>query len=174
MHWQKTFVQLDKRSHDRKSFDCEEEELNTFLQERAAKYMDLRLSATWVLPATTTTIDGMYPICAFYTLAHGIIDRQTLPAELAKKLPKYPVPIQLIAQMGIHKEAKGKGLGKITLVKALHRLKDITKQLPAYAVVVDCLNDDLSQFYEKYGFEYLCRHNERKRLFLPTKKLEKL
>jgi len=144
LNWLKTFVQLDKRSHDRKSFDCEEDEPNIFFQERAAKYMELHLSATWVLPATTAI--------------HG----------------KYPVPVQLIAQMGVHKEEQGKGFGKITLVKALQRLRVITKQLPATAVVVDCLNDEFSQFYERYGFEYLYQHDGRKRLFLPTKKLEYL
>jgi len=44
----------------------------------------------------------------------------------------------------------------------------------AYAVVVDCLTDSAQRFYAKYGFEILCEHNGRIRMFLPMKTVEQL
>ena len=44
----------------------------------------------------------------------------------------------------------------------------------AYAVVVDCLNNDAKQFYLKYGFEVLCDYNGRTRLFISMKTVEQL
>ncbi|EKL20706.1 hypothetical protein VCHC61A2_2593 [Vibrio cholerae HC-61A2] len=44
----------------------------------------------------------------------------------------------------------------------------------AYAIVVDCLTDSAQAFYTKFGFEVLCEHNERIRMFLPMKTVEQL
>ncbi|MGL5335011.1 MAG: GNAT family N-acetyltransferase, partial [Enterovibrio sp.] len=44
----------------------------------------------------------------------------------------------------------------------------------AYAVVVDCLTDSAQTFYTKFGFELLCQHQGRPRLFLPMKTIEML
>jgi GNAT superfamily N-acetyltransferase len=69
--------------------------------------------------------------------------------------------------MAVHSECQGKGLGKITLTKVLEYLWSINKQLKAYAVVVDCLNSDVEQFYAKYDFQILCIHEGRTRMYLP-------
>ena len=44
----------------------------------------------------------------------------------------------------------------------------------AYAIVVDCLTPSAEKFYEKYGFETLCEHNGRTRMFIPMKTVEDL
>jgi hypothetical protein len=46
--------------------------------------------------------------------------------------------------------------------------------MPAYAIVVDCLTDAAQTFYAKYGFEILCEHNGRIRMFLPMKTIDYL
>jgi len=172
--WAKEFVELDKATHDRASFDCGEIELNTFIQTQAAKHMEVGVSRTMLLPASVPLPDGKYPICAFYTIAPSSISRETLPEALAKKLPRYPVPIFLLAQLAVHSEYHGKGLGKITLIKALEYLWEVNAHIKAYAVVVDCLNNDAKQFYLKYGFEVLCEYNGRVRMFIPMKTIAQL
>lgn len=174
MTWAKEFVELDKATHDRASFDCGEIELNTFIQTQAAKHMEVGVSRTMLLPASVPLPDGKYPICAFYTIAPSSISRETLPEALAKKLPRYPVPIFLLAQLAVHSEYHGKGLGKITLIKALEYLWEVNAHIKAYAVVVDCLNNDAKQFYLKYGFEVLCEYNGRVRMFIPMKTIAQL
>lgn len=163
------FVELDKKHHDRSSFDCGEADLIQFLHQFAAKHMEAGISRTLVLPATHPLPDGKLPICAYYTIAPSSIRRETLPTAMAKRLPHYPVPVFLIAQLAVHQAYQGKGLGKIALVKALEYLYQINAHMRAYAIVVDCLNDQAHAFYTRYGFELLCQHNGHNRLFLPMK-----
>lgn len=174
MTWKKEFVELDKTAHDRASFDCGEKELNAFIQTQAAKHMEVGVSRTMLLPASVPLPDGKYPICAFYTIAPSSISRETLPEDLAKKIPRYPVPIFLLAQLAVHSEHHGKGLGKITLIKALEYLWEVNAHIKAYAVVVDCLNNDAKDFYLKYGFEALCGYNGRTRMFISMKTVKQL
>jgi GNAT superfamily N-acetyltransferase len=167
--WSSDFVELDKKHHDRISFDCDVPELNEFLLNRAARHMAAGISRTMVLPATTTLPGGKSPICSFYTIAPGSIERQTLVKDLAKKLPHYPVPVFLLAQLAVDTNFQSQGLGKATLVKALEHLRAINTQMKAYAVIVDCVNEKAEQFYQKFGFEFLSLHNGRVRLFMPMR-----
>lgn len=174
MSWAKQFVELDKSLHDRNSFDSGEEELNVFIKTKAAKHMAAGISRMMLLPAASPLPDGKYPICAFYSITPSSIKRETFPAALVKRLPHYPVPVFLIAQLAVHSEFHGKGLGKITLVKALEYLWEINAHMRAFAIIVDCLNDGAQAFYAKYGFEVLCEHNGRARMFLPMKTVGQL
>lgn len=164
------FVDLDKAAHDRKSFDCGVDELNVFLWQFAAKHRTAGISKTMILPA----LDPPSAICAYYTLSHTEIERQTLPIALAKKLPCYPVPVLLIAQLAIHKALQGQGLGRDTLIAALQHSLRINSHLPSFAVVVDALSNGVEAFYRKFGFAELDRHNGRVRLYLPMCTIEKL
>ncbi len=136
--------------------------------------MQVGISKTMILPETIPQDNKKYKICAFYTIAPSSIKRESLPAKLAKKLPHYPVPVFLLAQMAIHVDCQGKGLGKITLIKALEYLWQVNGQMTAYAIVVDCLNDNVKQFYEKYGFETLCDLNGKTRMYISMKVIETL
>jgi GNAT superfamily N-acetyltransferase len=168
----KVFVELDKHLHNRKSFDCGQAELNEFLTSSAARHREAGISRTMVLPADDT--NEPLGICAYYTLSHTEIKRDTLPAALAKKLPRYPIPVILIAQLAVHSAAQGTGLGKATLICALEHALKINQHLPSFALVVDALNDDIQTFYQQYGFQILYRHQQRMRLFLPMSTIAQL
>ena len=174
MSWAREFVELDKSIHDRQSFDSGEAELNDFIKTKAAKHMAAGISRTMVLPAAAPLPDGKYPICAFYSITPSSIEGKSLPATLAKRLPSYPIPVFLIAQLAVHLEFHGEGLGKVTLVKALEYLWEINAHMRAFAIIVDCLNENAQAFYSKYDFEVLCEHNGRIRMYLPMKTVAQL
>ena len=174
MSWSGEFVELDRQVHDRDSFDCSEPELNDFIRTQAARHMAAGISRTLLLPGAIALPNGKFPICSFYTVAPGSIKRETLPEKLLKRLPHYPVPIFLLAQLAVHAPYQSQNLGEITLIKALERLWRINAHMRAYAVVVDCLNDRAESFYKKYDFQFLCDHHGRRRLFMPMKKISSL
>ncbi len=174
MNFGTKFVALNKAIHDRNSFDCGEIQLNSFIQKQAAKHMRVGISKTMILPDTTSIENNKCKICAFYTIAPSSIKKESLPAKLAKKLPHYPVPVFLLAQMAIHIDHQRKGLGKVTLIKALEYLWQINSHMTAYAIVVDCLNSDVEQFYKKYGFKTLCDHNGNIRMYIPMMVVKEL
>ena len=166
MAWQKKFTELNRQAHDRSTFDCNENELNNFLKTRALKHMKAGISRTMVLPASSSSQNLKFAIGSFYSITASTIKRESLPNSLAKKLPHYPIPVFLIGQLAVDKNFHGQGLGAITLIKALEHLWEINKHMKAYAVIVDCLNDHARSFYEKYGFEDLCTHNGKTRMFI--------
>ena len=174
MIWSDEFVELDKSVHDRPSFGCGEIELDRFIQQHALRHMAAGISTTMVLPAMEMLPTGKYPICAFYTITPSSIERATLPESRKKKLPHYPVPVFLIAQLAVHSGCQQRGLGKITLVKALERLWGINDFMRAYAVIVDCLNTRVEGFYSKYGFQVLYRNKGQTRMFLPMQTVRML
>ncbi len=174
MSHQQEFVDLDKSIHDRDSFDCQEPELNTFIRTLASKHMKSGISKTQVLPATISLPSNLFPICSFFTIAGSTIKREDLPYSEGKKLPVYPVPVFLIAQLAVHDTYQGQGLGQITLIQALKYLLNVNEFMPSYAVIVDCLNSDAEKFYLKFGFVELCKHKGKTRLYLPMKAVIKL
>lgn len=165
-----SFVELDKAVHNRKGFDCGQPELNTFLQLFAQRHRDAGISKTMVLQDTKDPAK----ICAYYTLSHTEIKRQSLPQPLAKKLPHYPIPVMLIAQLAVDMNVHGQGLGKTTLVNALEHAYNVNIHLPSYAVVVDAVDEGVQSFYEQYGFHVLDIEAKRTRLFLPMKTVSRL
>ena len=167
------FIELDKTKHDRQSFDCGSAELNDFIQQYAARHRNAGISRTMVLLSKTLE-GGKASICSYYTLSHAEIKRETLPERVAKKLPLYPVPVMLIAQLAVHEQCKGQGLGKITLIRSLRHCLDVNLLLPSFAVIVDALEDGVQAFYKQYGFQFLCEHQGRTRLYLPMKTIEQL
>lgn len=169
------FVELDRSIHDRESFDCGEFKLNNYIQTQAAKHMKAGISMTMLLPGPVPPLsNGKYPIRAFFTVAPGSISKKKLSKALARKLPHYPVPVFLLAQLAIHLKYHNQGLGKITLIRALEYLWDINSNMRAYAVIVDCLNKKVERFYSKYGFEILCIHDGKTRMFMPMKTVAQL
>jgi len=178
-HWssvveKKRFVELDKRRHDRVSFSCKETALNNFLQKFAAKHMQAGINRTMVLPADNLLENGKQPICSFYTIAPGAIDRKNLPVSLANKLPHYPVPVFLLAQLAVDQQFQSQSPGKITLLCALKHLYEVSLQMKSYAVIIDCLNNNAQNFYSKYGFEELDSHTKKVKMFLPMKTVANL
>lgn len=100
----KRFEELDKSRHQRKTFDCGRKELNDFIRQSAVRHRDAGIGKTLVLPAPMNG-GQKADICCFYTLTHCEINRETLLLSLAKKLPRYPIPVMLIAQLAVHNDA---------------------------------------------------------------------
>jgi hypothetical protein len=172
--WAKEFVALNKKLHDRESFACSKEPLNLFLKTQAAKHAKDGVSRTYVLPGTETLENGKFPICAFYTLSPASIERNTLPKDVSKRLPLYPIPVILLGQLAVNACCEGRGLGQVTLVKALKFAQAISGKIGGIAVIVDCLDEDAERFYVKYGFQELVRINGKMRMFLAMKTIQQL
>lgn len=151
--------------HDRTGFSCGIAELDSYLQQRAMQDMERNLAAVFVLTADGKTVSG------FYTLsAHSIQDAQ-LPLALAKKLPRFPLPVTLLGRMAISQTLQGQGFGEFLLLHALERAWLGSQQVASWAVVVDA-KAGARDFYLKHDFIPLPSQPER--LFLPMKTIEKL
>ncbi len=159
-----SFVALDPALHHVKGFDCGKEACNRFLGRFAARHARLGVSSTWVLAETGGK--GKVPVAAFFTLAGHTVTREDISTQ-QQSLPRFQLPVVLLAQLAVCKSYAGRGLGEKTLITALRKAAELTdKGLPAIGIVLDVLDKDALGFYEHFGaFESFS--DNPMRLFMP-------
>ena len=152
---------------DRAAFHCGNDLLDKYFLERASRDVRENLAAVFVL----LSVDDLDTILGFYTLSTQEIETEQIPEEIQKRTGRYKsVGAVLIGRLAISQGHSGKGLGEILLMDALKKSLDSTKNIAAFAVVVDAKDEKAASFYKKYGFIPL-REN---RLFLPMKTIKDL
>ena len=151
--------------HNRSHFSCGVPALDTYLQRQARQDAGRKLAAIFVLASDGTTIAG------FYTLSAHSILAADLPEALARKLPRFPVPVTLLGRMAVAQELRGQRLGEFLLLHALERSWLGSKQVASWAVVVDA-KIGARDFYLKHDFIPLPSQPDR--LFLPMHAIEEL
>lgn len=90
-------------------------------------------------------------MAGYYTLASASLPLTDLPAEVSKKLPRYPsVPTVRMGRLAVDQAFKGQGLGGALLVDALER--SIRSEIAAFALMVDAKDEVAAAFYRHHGF----------------------
>ncbi|MGB8258770.1 MAG: GNAT family N-acetyltransferase [Terracidiphilus sp.] len=151
--------------HERAAFRCGLPALDQYLERQASQDLKRRLAAVFVLTQDGTTVTG------FYTLSAHSILAADLPAEQARKLPRFPLPVTLLGRMAVDLSVQGRRLGEFLLLDALHRSLLGSRQVASYAVIVDS-KPEARAFYLKHDFLPLVTRPER--LFLPMRTIEQL
>jgi predicted GNAT family N-acyltransferase len=151
--------------HDRVDFCCGVPDLDDYLQRQAGQDLKRKLATVFILTDDTRTVAGFYTLSAHSTLASN------LPQQLAKGLPRFPLPMTLLGRMAVNKSLHGLGLGQFLLLDALDRARRGSHQVASWGVVVDAKAGARS-FYLKHGFSPTLDRPER--LVLPMKVIEKM
>lgn len=93
-------------------------------------------------------------ILAYYTLSAYTVDITVLDAAFAKRLPRYPyLPATLLGHLAVDNRQKGQRFGELMLVDALKRAFNASRQVGSLAVIAEALDEQVVNFYIKYGFE---------------------
>ena len=103
-------------------------------------------------------------IAGFYTLAATAIAVGDLPADVTRRLPRYPtIPAALVGRLAVDVNFNRQGLGRALLGNAAARAA--RSELAAYALVVDAANDTSAGHYGAIGLTPLASRTSS--LFLP-------
>lgn len=159
---------FDAKKHDRASFSCGVESLDTYLQTQASQDMRRKTNAVFVLVEIDEPriVLGYFSLCA-YGLAPG-----SIPDEARKHLPRYPVvSATLIGRFAIARSHHGQGLGGVLLIRALRNAYESADVVGSSMVVVDALDEGAAGFYAAHGFLPL---PDSSRLVLPMQTIAKL
>lgn len=157
---------LAKR-HERAGFDCGEEGLNAFLRTHAGQNARRDVSRTYV-----AVPEGSKVVAGYYALSSGSVAFANLPDELARKLPRYPVPTAHLGRLAVDRQFQGQGLGSMLLVDALKRAAEAADRIGIHAVTVHAIDADARRFYLAHGFLELL--DDRLHLFLPMATIRRL
>jgi len=110
-------------------------------------------------------------IGGYYTLSSTAVDLTELPAELVRKLPRYPlVPATLVGRLAVDRRQQGKGYGRFLLADALYRAA--RSEIASFAVIVDAKDENARRFYERESF--LPLQDQPMKLFRPMADIEAL
>jgi GNAT superfamily N-acetyltransferase len=154
------FESLSK-DHDRDGFDCGVHELNDFLKRMARQQALKGVNRTFV------AVDEAAPekILGYYSLSAGSIGFESLPPQVSKKLPRYPVPVVRIGRLAVDRSTQGLGMGGLLIAHALEAAIKVSDTIGVMAVVVDAKDEKAKQFY--LHFEFIPFQDAPLSLFLP-------
>ena len=143
-------------------FQCGCEPLDDYIRHYASQ--DVRRNIARVFVATAE--NDPQQLSGFFTLSAGSVSCSSLPLSLARKLPRYPVPVALIGRLAVDKKLQGKGLGSILLADACQKVSQASAVLAVAGIIVDAKDDEASSFYEHFGFIKLQGQSDR--MLLPA------
>ncbi|HEX6861153.1 MAG TPA: GNAT family N-acetyltransferase [Caulobacteraceae bacterium] len=144
--------------HDCVSFSSGVEPLDRYLRTQAGQDIRKNMAASFVLVMPDGAVGG------YYTLSATGVAAPDLPAELTRRLPRYPlIPATLLGRLAVDRRHQRQGYGRFLLADALHRA--LRSEIASFAVMVDAKNEAAYRFYERESF--LPFPDQRMRLFLP-------
>jgi predicted N-acetyltransferase YhbS len=135
-----------RREHEVDAFDCGEEALNRYLVRHALANQLAGSSQTYV------ALDDGATVVGFYTLTVGQVEYGDAPERLVKGMPRYPVPIMILARLAVAIAAQGRGLGAGLLRDAMLRTIQAADIAGIRAFVTHAKNDPARAFYEHFDF----------------------
>lgn len=151
--------------HDRSGFDSGVEPLDRYFRAQAGQDARKNMAASFVLVLTDGTVAG------YYTLSSTALKLAELPAQVTRKLPRYPlVPATLLGRLAVDQRQQGKGYGRFLLADALYRA--VRSEIAAFAVVVDVKDEGARRFYERESF--LSLPDQPMKMFRPMADIEAL
>jgi GNAT superfamily N-acetyltransferase len=149
------------KHHDRAAFTCGQDDLDDWFRRRASQ--DERRNVARVFVAT----DEAFGIVGFYSLSSFMLGFESLPEEVARKLPRYDaIPAALIGRLARAERMRGQGIGELLLADAIRRILGAGKSLAVFAIVVEAKDERATAFYKGFGFRPFPLHPDR--LFLLT------
>jgi len=152
--------------HDRSGFVCGNDRIDTYFRQTVSQDVKRNYASCFVARELATD-----RVAGFYTLSSSNVPLTEAPADLAKKLPRYPsVPAVLIGWLARHIDFAGLGLGETLVFDAIRTVA--TAPIGAHAIFADAIDDRASAFYVSFGFTPLITRSHT--LYLPISTAKEL
>jgi len=149
---EKPKVEEISKKHDFTSFDCGRPSINEYLTEYAWQNHRSGRSKTWVVCGNDNDNDN--EVVGFYSICPAEISYEEVVVSIKSGQPKgQRIPAYKIAQLGVDKDYQGTGLGKALFKDALLNCLGAAKKVGGRVIIIDALDDEVSGFYIKYGFQ---------------------
>jgi len=135
------------RTHDRKSFDCGEQDLNEYLAKFARQNHESGGAKTFVavFSESPTHVQGYYSVCP------ASLDYARTPETVRRGLGRYEVPVFRLVRLAVDKKVQRQGLGGQLLIAAGVRCLRVADQVGGVALLIDAKNARTAAWYESFG-----------------------
>ena len=137
-----------RKTHDRAGFRCGNERTRQLVPPPRPRPPKNRTPPGPSFSSTTPTGSSATTACPWAASPSA-----DAPRRLTRGLPRYPVPLVLLARLAIDETEHGKGLGMSLLFEALHRASLAAEHAAARLIAVDPIDDNARRFYLRWGFQ---------------------
>ena len=128
------------------AFDCGRPELNLFLQRYALINRKAHSAQTYV-----SCVEGV--VVGYYSLCVGSVSLEDAPARVAKGLARHPIPVMLLARLGVDLTCQGQGLGRALLKDAILRTLQAADIAGIRALLAHAKDEEAKRWYLSWDFE---------------------
>jgi GNAT superfamily N-acetyltransferase len=128
--------------HELDAFDCGSDAQSEWLRRYARQAQAAGTSRIYV-----ATRPGPLAVVGYYALAAGSVEPADAPDRLLKGAGRYPVPVVLMARLGVDRTAQGLGLGQSLVIDALSRIVQAADVIGVRALLVHAESEEARQFY---------------------------
>jgi len=136
------------RNVNRDGFDCGVPSLNEYLKRYALQNLRKNVGVTIV----ATSGEDRKRVLGYYSVSMAQVEFDQMPEDLAKGLPRYPVPAMRLGRLAVDVSTRGMGVGADLLRDALMRAIGLSREVGTCVVLVDAIDDKAKAFYLHYGF----------------------
>lgn len=139
-------IEILQAHHQRKKFNCGQDDLNKFIKQYASQHQKSGTSKTYV------TVDREAQVNGFYCLSSASIGFDLVDTVLTKRLPRYPLPCVVIGRFAVDQTFQGQGIGKLLLAHALRQVSIVAQIIGVNFVVIHAKDQKAMMFYQRLGF----------------------
>ncbi len=132
--------------HKLDDFDCGKPALNDWLIRHARQAQSSGSARTFVAAEAER-------VAGFFSLTVGQVDTLEAPERIRKGMGHYPIPVVILARLGVSVQDQGRGVGIGLLKDAIRRALMISDQAGIRALLTHPMDEEAVRFYSRFGFE---------------------
>ncbi len=106
-------------------------------------------------------------VWGYYALSATHVTASQVSGFTEQRLPTYPIPAFLIGKLAVSESRRRQGIGRVLLRHALVRAHRVSREVGAFGVLVHAVNDEVVEFYRRFGFEVMPPGTSPQPMFLP-------
>jgi GNAT superfamily N-acetyltransferase len=134
--------------HTTEAFDCGRESLNLWLTRHA------RQAAAAGSVRTYVVVDSQQNrVVGYHALTVAGLERDAATERVIKGMPRYPIPVVLLARLAVDRTVTGRGLGAWLLRDAMLRTLVAAQTIGVRAMLVHAKDEHARGFYLRHGLE---------------------
>jgi GNAT superfamily N-acetyltransferase len=134
--------------HVVEGFDCGREPLSIWLPRHARQAAASGAARTYVI---VDSEQGR--VVGYHALTAAGLEREDATARVLKGMPRYPLPVVLLARLAVDLSVTGGGLGAWLLRDAMLRALAAADTIGVRAMLVHANDDHARRFYLRHGLE---------------------
>lgn len=136
-------VRFEPTRHDVSTFDCGSDAQTGWLRQVARTAQAARTAVVYVV-----TPEGDGRVVAFYALAAASVSQAEASDRLGRAAGRSPIPVVLLARLGVDRRWQGRGLGAALVKDAMVRSLTAAGTIGARALLIHAESSAARDFYQ--------------------------